>query len=128
MGLTGGIVDIGGLYDCLAGVLTEKADPDFILEKYHDVRSQKWREIINPVSSQNILRLHKQDPNTALEKDEFLKMCRKTENGVYKRDIVGLTHDFTQYYHETKGNNKEFDKPTASHMENVAMAAVSVAD
>ena len=68
------------------------------------------------------------DPNTALEKDEFLKMCVKVQNGVYKMDIMGLTHDFTQYYHEQEGNRKGLDEPTASHIENLAMAAVSVAD
>ena len=98
MGLTGGIVDVGGLADCLSGALLGKADADSILEKYHEIRSQKWRDIINPVSSANIVRLFKQDPETALAEDAFLKMCLENAKAGYKSDLPELGHDFMKYY------------------------------
>ncbi|KAL2428955.1 FAD-dependent monooxygenase terC [Exophiala dermatitidis] len=49
MGLTGGIVDIGGLYDCLIGIFWAKADDD-ILDKYDQERRRLYNETINPVS------------------------------------------------------------------------------
>ena len=116
MGLTSGIVDIGGLYDCLAGIHAGKADPDFILEKYHEIRSQKFHEIINPISSSNIVRLFGQDPEKAGENDEFLKMCKVAETDEKMQEqftmaSLNLSHDFTQYYDggemngEVKGAN-----------------------
>ena len=128
MGLTGGIVDIGGLYDCLAGALTGKADADSILEKYHEIRSQKWREIINPVSSANILRLFKQDPDTALEEDDFLKMCLQMEKGVYKMDIMGLTHDFRHYYGQSAEEVNKAEVDEKSHEEAIKTTAVPGTD
>ena len=103
MGLTSGIVDIGGLYDCLAGIYTNKADPDFILEKYHEVRSEKFHKVINPISSGNIVRLFGQDPDKAGENDEFLKLCKAAETDEKLQDqftlaAMALTHDFKQYY------------------------------
>ncbi len=75
--MTGGIVDIGGLYDCLIGIYDGKADSS-ILDKYSDIRSQKYRDIIDPISSENIRRLFDQDPETALENDTFLQLCQRT--------------------------------------------------
>ena len=78
MGLTGGIADVGSLYDSLLGIHTGQAD-DSILDIYDDVRRKIWREIIDPISSDNIRRLFDQDADEALEKDEFLKMLKKAE-------------------------------------------------
>ena len=128
MGLTGGIVDIGGLYDCLAGALTGKADAESILEKYHEIRSQKWREIINPVSSSNILRLFKQNPDTALEEDDFLKMCVQMEKGFYKQDVMGLTHDFTQYYGQSAKEVNDSEAGEKFDKEPVQVMAAAVTD
>jgi 2-polyprenyl-6-methoxyphenol hydroxylase-like FAD-dependent oxidoreductase len=75
LGLTGGLVDVGGLYDCLYGVYTEQASPS-ILTKYSEIRRQKYLEIVDPLSSANIRRLFDQDPETAHENDEFFKLCR----------------------------------------------------
>ena len=78
MGLTGGICDVGSLYDCLAAIYDNKAD-DSILDIYDQVRRQKYKEIIDPVSSGHIRRLFDQDPETALENDEFLQQCKQAE-------------------------------------------------
>ncbi|KAK9424368.1 putative Para-nitrophenol 4-monooxygenase [Seiridium unicorne] len=76
MGLTGGIVDVGGLRDCLVGIYEGKAD-DTILDRYNDIRRQKYLEIIDVVSTENIRRLFSTDPDRALETDDFLKMCKQ---------------------------------------------------
>jgi len=103
LGLTGGIVDVGGLYDCLAGIYDGKADTS-ILDKYSEIRRQKYNDIVNPVSSENLIRLHSQDPDKALENDEFLKLCKKAEaDSEFSRKMQSgvniLKYDFTQHYH-----------------------------
>lgn len=76
MGLTGGIVDVGGLYDCLVGINTGKATPD-ILDSYNEIQRQKYNDMTDPISRANIRRLFDQDPEKALENDEFLKLCKQ---------------------------------------------------
>jgi hypothetical protein len=78
MGLTGGIADVGSLYDSFYGIHTGKAD-DSILDIYDRVRRKIWHDIINPVSTENIKRLFDQDANEALEKDPFLKIVKQAE-------------------------------------------------
>src|SRR5579871_4353899 len=78
LGLTGGMVDAGNLADCLIGLAEGIADDD-ILDKYDEIRRAMWHKIINPVSSDNILRMHTKDPDRALEDDEFLKVLKKAE-------------------------------------------------
>lgn len=78
LGLTGGIVDIGGLYDCLLGIHEGKAGEE-ILSTYSDVRRAKYLEFVDPISTANLLRLFKADPETVMETDEFFKMCKKAE-------------------------------------------------
>jgi hypothetical protein len=99
LGLTGGIVDVGGLYDCLVGMYECKADPS-ILDKYSNIRIQKYKEMIDPISSENIRRLFDQDPEKALENDEFLKLCKRTDTDsefsrtfqrVYSNDTISHT-------------------------------------
>lgn len=104
MGLTSGIVDVGGLFDCLVGIYEGVAD-ESILDKYSDIRRQKYHEIINPISTQNILRLFDQDPEHALEDDEFLQILKRAEVDhdfarEFQLSINALKHDFTQYYNK----------------------------
>lgn len=115
MGLTGGIVDVGGLYDCLLGIYTDQAD-ESILDKYSEIRREKYEQIVNPISSQNLVRLFETDPDTALEKDEFLKLLIKAEKDEefskqFQQGAMVLQHDFTQYYHNktSSSRNKALD-------------------
>src|SRR5271170_5783121 len=78
MGLTGGMVDTGNLADCLIGMERGLTD-EGILDRWAEVRKQKWHDIINPVSSANIRRLFKHDPDTAVENDDFFKLLKKAE-------------------------------------------------
>jgi 2-polyprenyl-6-methoxyphenol hydroxylase-like FAD-dependent oxidoreductase len=108
LGLTGGLVDIEGLYECMIGVYQGLASPA-IFEKYSDIRRQKFQQIVDPISTDNIKRLYSQDPDKALETDEFLKMLKGLENDEkgqveFMRGPMALMHDFTQYY-DRKGTN-----------------------
>lgn len=104
LGLTGGIVDVGGLFDCLVGIYTGKAD-DSILDVYDSVRRSKYEDFINPVSSYNIRLLFEQDPETALLDNQFLKECKKAETDptaamALQTGVYRLSYDFTQHYKE----------------------------
>lgn len=104
MGITGGFVDIGGLYDCLAGIYDGKAD-DSILDLYSKVRKEKWENMINPISSDNFRRVHDSDPFTRLERDEFLQQCKAVEGDKAKaKELFAqgmeLRYDFTQHYNK----------------------------
>jgi 2-polyprenyl-6-methoxyphenol hydroxylase-like FAD-dependent oxidoreductase len=48
LGFTGGLVDVGGLAECLAGINSGRAD-DSILDKYDEIRRELYHSVINPV-------------------------------------------------------------------------------
>ncbi len=77
MGLTGGLVDVGNLYDCLYGIYTSQLD-DSILDKYSEVRIQKFKEIIDPISSGNIRRLW-DSSQEAIDKEPFFQILKRAE-------------------------------------------------
>ena len=49
MGLTGGIADVGSLFDALVAMQVGRAD-DKILDEYSRCRIEKWKDFINPTS------------------------------------------------------------------------------
>jgi hypothetical protein len=77
MGLTGGLVDVGNLFDCLYGIFTGQAD-DSILDKYSEVRIQKYHELIDPISSGNIRRVW-DESDEAIANDTFFEMISRAE-------------------------------------------------
>ncbi|KUI53402.1 Para-nitrophenol 4-monooxygenase [Cytospora mali] len=77
MGLMGGLVDAGNLFDCLYGIATGQAD-DSILEKYSEIRIRKYKDIIDPVSSGNIQRLWDPSPET-IKADTFFQAIQLAE-------------------------------------------------
>lgn len=102
LGITGGFVDVGGLYDCLAGIWDGKAD-DSILELYSEKRIEKWKTIINPISSENFRRVSDKEPQTRFERDEFLQLLKKAEaDDVFLKELLmgpmDVRYDFTQHY------------------------------
>ncbi|KAJ2901618.1 FAD binding domain protein [Zalerion maritima] len=102
LGLTGGIVDVGGLYECLVGIYDNKADSD-ILDVYSRVRREKYQQIIDPMSSDNLKRMFPADPDNVMETDEFFKVCKKAETDTELRlkmikDSHNMSYDFTQHY------------------------------
>ncbi|KAK5230386.1 hypothetical protein LTR47_007802 [Exophiala xenobiotica] len=103
LGLTGGIVDVGGLADCLIGIHRGVADSS-ILDIYDSVRREKYTDIINPISSANLVRLHSTDPETVINTDPFFRMAKKAETDVqYARQLADgintICYDFTQHYY-----------------------------
>jgi len=127
MGLTGGFADIGGLYDCLIGMHQGLAD-DSILDKYDEMRRERYKNFIDPISTSNFKRLWQQDPDTAVENDEFFKIVKKAETDkefahqmamvscnldleLFKlihlvQGIHAISHDFTQYYNKPAPEQK----------------------
>ncbi|KAH6995432.1 FAD-binding monooxygenase [Ilyonectria destructans] len=102
MGLTGGICDVGSLYDCLIAVWEGKAD-DSILDAYSTVRMQKFKDMIDPMSTENMRRLFDQDPNKAADADPFFDVCKRAQADPefslqMQKGMDGLRHDFSSYY------------------------------
>jgi hypothetical protein len=83
MGLTGGIADVGSLYDSLVGIHKGFAD-DSILDKYDESRRKIWHEVINPQSSSNMRRLIDYDPDEILDKDPALKALKMMQDNPAK--------------------------------------------
>lgn len=101
LGLTGGIVDVGGLSQCLIGIAQGKTT-DSILDKYDEVRRKIWHELINPVSSANFIRVSS-DPDVVADTDELIVMSRKAweDPSVLEQQhafAYALCHDFSQYF------------------------------
>ena len=127
LGLTGGIVDVGGLYDCLAGIHEGKAEAS-ILDTYSEIRRQKYKEIVDPISQDNIRRLYDQDADTALENDGFLKQMKANEGNVAAqqellRSSRALKYDFTQHYKTAHRSPEEATKGGSIHVEQMAVMA-----
>ncbi|GAB7340652.1 hypothetical protein MBLNU457_7048t1 [Dothideomycetes sp. NU457] len=102
MGLTSGIVDVEGLFDCFRGIHAGVAGLE-ILKTYSDVRIEKYKTIVDPVSTGNIKRMFKLNPENALKDDEFLSLVKRAETDVeLSRELQNaskrLKYDFTQHY------------------------------
>ncbi|KAH8676557.1 hypothetical protein BGZ60DRAFT_429069 [Tricladium varicosporioides] len=109
LGLTGGLVDVGGLAECLVGLEKGLAE-ESILDRYCEIRRQKWRDVIDPISSDNFRRVAHRNPENALVEDEFLGMVKKMETDVqlkreFDESMYDVCHDFTQYYRDKEGSN-----------------------
>ncbi|KAF3936960.1 hypothetical protein ABW19_dt0208069 [Dactylella cylindrospora] len=99
LGLTGGIVDVGGLADCLIGIHEGKTS-DKILDEYSKVRIEKYKTIIDAISTENFKRLYDQDADKALENDDFLKLLKSAEGDLelskkIQLGSLGILHDFS---------------------------------
>ncbi|KAI1259206.1 FAD binding domain-containing protein [Xylariaceae sp. FL1019] len=102
MGITGGFVDVGGLYDCLAGIFDGKAD-ESILDLYSEKRIEKWKTVIDPVSRDNFRRVSDSDPDTLLQRDPVMQACKAAEGDAKAQKQMALAsfavrYDFTQHY------------------------------
>ncbi|KAK7900169.1 hypothetical protein LTR67_003915 [Exophiala xenobiotica] len=115
MGLTGGICDAGGLADCLIGVLRKGCD-DSLLDKYAEIRRQKYKDITDPVSYGNTCALRDTDPETAATSAEPFKTMNSSPEA--RRQMLEkaylLGHDFRQYWPtvETENGDNEHKEVT----------------
>jgi 2-polyprenyl-6-methoxyphenol hydroxylase-like FAD-dependent oxidoreductase len=106
LGITGGFVDVGGLFDCLAGIWDGRAD-ESILDLYSEKRIEKWKTVIDPISQDNFRRVSDSDPATRFDRDEFMQLCKKAETDpvLEKELLLGfmtVRYDFTQHYKDAK--------------------------
>jgi 2-polyprenyl-6-methoxyphenol hydroxylase-like FAD-dependent oxidoreductase len=103
LGITGGFVDVGGLYDCLAGIWHGKADPS-ILDTYSEKRREIWYNIIDAVSQENFRRVTERDAEEKPPRDVWEKFVGGVDNDPELRKKLlmtrlGIRYDFTQHYH-----------------------------
>ena len=115
------VLDIGALADCLIGYYEGKADED-ILDKYAEIRREKFLRYVDARSLKNMHRINKSDPHTVLETDKFLGILRDLEGDSegtkafllvscatfllclenartdLDQKTSSIEHDFTQYY------------------------------
>ena len=112
MGITGGFVDVGGLYDCLYGIWTGEAD-ESILDSYSEKRIDKWKNVIDPVSTENFKRVSDADPDSRLGRDAFLQACNRvrgtSEEVSFLMAGMAVRYDFTQHYRSA--GDKSGEKP-----------------
>jgi len=99
LGLTGGIADVGSLFDALVAMKNGKAD-DSILDKYSEVRRKKWAEIIDPMSRANFKRVCLDESEAS--RNEFWTLCKKMDGDeeLAKQMAQGtyvLREDFREY-------------------------------
>ncbi|KAF2095546.1 FAD/NAD(P)-binding domain-containing protein [Rhizodiscina lignyota] len=100
-GCMAGIVDIGGLVECLVGISEGKTDDD-ILTKWSEIRVEKFLRYIGPRSIKNMQRLHKPD---VIDEDKFMLILKdlndkgQDDMKAFLLKYTSFEHDFTQYYH-----------------------------
>lgn len=86
MGLTNGMVDVGGLADCLIGIHRGVASED-ILDKYDSVRRGIFRDVVDGITTANLNRIM-QDSSQAVEADPFLQACREASQNPEKAAML----------------------------------------
>jgi 2-polyprenyl-6-methoxyphenol hydroxylase-like FAD-dependent oxidoreductase len=86
MGLTNGIVDVGGLADCLIGMHRGLAD-ESILDKYDSVRRGIFQDVVDGITATNLKRIM-QDSSEALAADPFLQACREAAQNPEKAGLL----------------------------------------
>ncbi len=72
IGLTSGMVDAGGLFDCLIGIHNGVADMD-ILDKYDTVRREIYHKVVDPQSDSALQRMWTPVPNELSTSDPLIK-------------------------------------------------------
>jgi len=95
MGLTGGLVDVGNLFDCLYGVYTGQAD-ESILDRYSEIRIEKYKEIIDPISSGNIKRLWDASPEAVAEEPFFNAVKRMKVDKEFAEQMEKVSSNSTR--------------------------------
>jgi hypothetical protein len=88
---------VGNLFDALVGIHENLAD-DSILDKYSEVRMRIWRDIIDPMSRENFRRLWDQDPEKALENDQFFRICKESETNEALARELALVSFFSLFW------------------------------
>ena len=84
LGLTGGISDVGGLFDCLYGIYEGKADLQ-ILDEYDRLRRKIFWTVANPISTLNLERIRKDPAELVGSEDVLFKQLEeaKTDPSIF---------------------------------------------
>ena len=77
IGMTSGLVDAGGLADCLIGIHEGRADIA-ILDEYDAIRRAKYHDLVDPLSSSALRRMWSSDPDQLLADDPFMRKVVET--------------------------------------------------
>lgn len=96
MGLTNGMVDVGGLADCLIGIHRGVATED-ILDKYDSVRRGIFRDVVDGITTANLNRIM-QDSSEAVEADPFLQACREAAQNPEKAAMLANVMRVSRYF------------------------------
>ncbi|KAF4965997.1 hypothetical protein FSARC_6273 [Fusarium sarcochroum] len=104
LGLNGGIADVGSLSDCLVAIQNGDADTS-ILDLYSQVRRDKWKSHIDPVS-QRTMKMVFSDPTDIIPDHPLYKMCKMLESepdasmmkGRPGPDPLVLRYDFSHHF------------------------------
>lgn len=101
-----GVLDAGGLADCLIGFYQGKADAS-ILDTYAKVRRDIYLNYIDKRSTKNLNRVWKTDPWTVLDTDPFFQIIKelnkdKEELKKFLLKWSSIEYDFTQHYHNER--------------------------
>ena len=75
MGLTGGIADVGSLYDAMMHLQNGRCD-ESVLDEYSRVRIAKWKETIDPMSRKNFDLIWNTSEEAQKNRDEFWGFCK----------------------------------------------------
>lgn len=97
MGLTNGMVDVGGLADCLIGIHRGVASED-ILDKYDSVRRGIFQDVVDGITTANLKRIM-QDSSQAFEADPFLQACRQAAQSPEKAAMLANVMRVSSYFH-----------------------------
>jgi hypothetical protein len=89
LGLTGGMVDAGNLADCLIGIHKGLAD-ESILDKYDEIRRQMWHNVIDPVSSDNLKRMHPPNLDHVMEDPFFQEVVKAEKDPQLMKTMVNV--------------------------------------
>ncbi|USP82869.1 hypothetical protein yc1106_10143 [Curvularia clavata] len=105
LGLTGGLLDAGALYDCISGIIDGLANKN-ILDKYDEIRGQVFRSIVDPVSSSNFLLLQRDSDDSSLMQDSFIELAKRAAlDADFSREFqtrsLEMRVDFTKFYHQS---------------------------
>jgi 2-polyprenyl-6-methoxyphenol hydroxylase-like FAD-dependent oxidoreductase len=77
-GCMSAVLDVGGLADCLIG-LHQSLCNESILDKWAEIRREKFLRFVDRRSRKNMERLRGKDPEATIKNDDFFKMLRSME-------------------------------------------------
>ena len=87
MGLTGGIADVGSLYDALMHLQNGRCD-ETVLDEYSRVRIKKWKETIDPMSRKNFDLIWNPSEEAEKNREEFWGVCKFCLSKLYNSMLI----------------------------------------